>query len=223
MTNIPIERKKPNPPTPDHNPRNTNHGQPIKLTITINIPPRLEDLIVAPIMLYRRLTQGHPFRRIPLTQGKHAIVDPEDYHALTSYKWMAQRGGRTFYANAWSRNPKTRKKKLIAMHRLIINAPEGMLVDHINHNGLDNRKANLRLATHAQNSANARKSKGNQHSKYKGVYPRPDCKKWCARIRHNKKSIHLGYFDTETQAAKAYDRAAKQHHGAFASLNFPEP
>jgi len=100
--------------------------------------------------------------------------------------------------------------------------PEGMVVDHINHDGMDNRKANLRAATHSQNLCHRRKHSGTKSSKYKGVHWHKFNKRWAARITFKKKTINLGYFRNEIDAAKAYDRAARKYHGEFASLNFPE-
>jgi hypothetical protein len=108
------------------------------------------------------------------------------------------------------------------MHREILNPPGHLMVDHINHNGLDNRKANLRLATCAQNSYNRRQGRKNKSSKYTGVSWKQWTKKWAAIICYKKKNIIVGYFENEIQAAKAYDKAAKKYHGEFASLNFME-
>jgi len=94
-----------------------------------------------------------------------------------------------------------------------------VLIDHINHNGLDNRKANLRLATRAQNSRN-RRPVGRGSSKYKGVTYRKSDGVFIADIRAGRKRIYLGCFKSETEAAKAYDAGAKKYHGEFASLNF---
>jgi hypothetical protein len=171
--------------------------------------------------LYRRCRYGYAFRRIKLTQGKYAIVDPEDFERLNKHKWYATRCKNTFYAGrCYSiRN----KKNYIMMHREVIDPPAHLDIDHINHNGLDNREANLRPATRAQNSANKLiiKRKGSS-SKYKGVNWNKRKKNWRVRICINGRRIFLGYFDDEIQAAKAYDKAAKKYHGEFASLNFPE-
>ena len=171
------------------------------------------------MLLYRRLRYGYPFRRIPLTRGKYAILDPSDYYIHARYKWHAVKGSRTFYAVRQLCLGR-RRTKPVNMHRLIINAPEHLYVDHINQNGLDNRKANLRLATRDQNARNVPKRETPTWSKYKGVSFRKPTRKWCATIFANDKNKHLGYFRSETDAAKAYDAAAKKLHGEFASLNF---
>ena len=153
---------------------------------------------------------------IPLTQDKFAIVDAEDYGWLSKYKWHASKDRRNYYAKR--RGP----HGIVTMHRVILNAPAGLVVDHINHNGLDNRKANLRLCTVAQNNRNARPCTGpNKTSKYKGVSFDKNRNRFAASIKHHRKIYFLGRFKNETDAAKAYDKAAKKYFGEFAYLNFP--
>ena len=106
------------------------------------------------------------------------------------------------------------------MHHLVIDIPKGFFADHINHNGLDNRKANLRLATRTQNIWHRKKFKKPSRSQYKGVDWANDMKRWRARIRVNGKRIYIGSFENEIDAAKAYDNAAKKYHREFAVLNF---
>jgi hypothetical protein len=153
-------------------------------------------------------------RQIPLTQGKYAIVDADDYYRLAKFNWYAVPGNRTFYAS------KKMAQTNINMHRLIMDAPKNLVVDHIDHNGLNNRKSNLRICTNAQNACNMRPYRG-VSSKYKGVSWSKKKKKWEAGIKRDQKRYRLGFFETEIEAAKAYDKKASQLHGQFACLNFP--
>jgi hypothetical protein len=193
----------------------------ITFNFSITIPDRLLWPFVASVLLYRRARYGYAFRRIPLTQGKYAIVDPEDYGRLSKYKWHLNTAVYTNYA---CRNIMVGTKKVkIKMHRQILKPPGHLFIDHINHNGLDNRKANLRFATRMQNNCNRIYKKQNSSSRYKGVAWHKHRKKWVARIGINGKRIALGYFDDQVEAAKAYDYAARKYHKEFAVLNFPEP
>ena len=186
--------------------------------IKINIPDRLEKIAVIPLLLYRRLRYGYAFRRIPLTQGKYAIVDNDDYFRLNKYKWHTSRGRSTFYAVRDIRTGKNKQKEII-MHREIMKTDDEFYVDHINGNGLDNRKANLRAATALQNSWNCRKTRRKKSSKYKGVSWLKRQKIWQSRIQANGKMIFLGNFKDEKKAAEVYDQAAQKHHKEFAVLN----
>jgi hypothetical protein len=154
-------------------------------------------------------------RRIPLTRGKFAIVDAKDYAELSKHTWFAEGAQKTYYA------VRKQNGKSIKMHRCILKAPPDFVVDHIDHNGLNNRRSNLRLATFTQNCQNQKRT-ANKTSKYKGVHWHKQQKKWAAAITANKKRKHLGYFEQEEEAAKAYDKAAKKLHADFASLNFPD-
>ena len=153
-------------------------------------------------------------RLIPLTRGQLAIVDAKDYPLLSQYTWFAEGTPKNYYA--------VRKEngKSIKMHRQITNAPDHLVVDHIDHNGLNNRNSNLRNATFTQNCQNQRRL-SHKTSKYKGVHWNKRQKKWAAQIHCNNKKYHLGYFTNETEAALTYDKAARKFHGEFASLNFP--
>ena len=127
-------------------------GGGIKLTFSITIPDRLAWIFLALLLLYRRARYGYAFRRIPLTQGKYAIVDPEDFERLNKHKWHVAKGHNTFYAVRFVGPSKGRIR--IRMHREVIHPPDHLVVDHINHNGLDNRKANCRQHVHRITATN---------------------------------------------------------------------
>lgn len=154
---------------------------------------------------------------IELTQGKRAIVDDEDFEWLNQYRWSAAHTKERWSAVGPIRG-EDGKNKTIAMHRLILNAPNGMFVDHINHDPLDNRRANIRLCTPAENTRNRRPQKNG--SGYKGVRYKKNQNLWEARIRLNGKRRSIGYYATAVRAAIAYDKAAREMHGEFAHTNF---
>ena len=193
-----------------------------KIHIPIFLPDFIFRLHIWLILRYRKLRYGYAFRKIPLTQGKFAIVDPEDYQELSKYNWYAVRSPRGFYAVRTVFTKKARVvRKTVGMHRVILNAPEGKFIDHINHNGLDNRKSNLRICTIQQNIWNMRKQKSNCASKYKGVTWRKDIDKWQARVVCGGKVFSCGHFEDEKAAAAAYDKKAKELFGEFAAPNLP--
>lgn len=158
---------------------------------------------------------------VDLGNGNVAIIDSEDAGRIAQYSWhLAQQPHRPGlqYVAAWAK-PSDKVVK-IRMHRLIIDAPDGVLVDHINGNGLDNRKSNIRTCNHSENQRN-RGPQRNSVSQYKGVSLCRATGRWRCRIQVDGKDIWIGRFDTESEAAHAYDAAARIHHGAFAYLNFP--
>jgi hypothetical protein len=191
------------------------------IRISLDIPVWVERPLIWLLLVYRRLRYGYPFRRIPLTRGKYAIVDPEDYARLAKHKWHLATSPTSSYAARWIRLQSAKKRKRIWMHREIIYIPPGLLCDHINRNGLDNRSANLRPATVSQNLYNSPKRNAKTRSKYKGLEWDKIQRKWKARIHVNHRKIYLGSFANEADAAKAYDKAAREYHRAFAVLNFP--
>ncbi len=139
-------------------------------------------------------------REIPLTQGKVAIVDDEDFAELVKYRWCAIKSYNTYYAVRNS--PRSYgKRHTIRMHAVILNPPQGMIIDHINGNGLDNRRENLRVVTTRQNQQNLHIPKS---SRYPGVIWYKQTKRWQARIKINGRSKHLGYFKDEFEAATVY-------------------
>lgn len=149
---------------------------------------------------------------ISLTRGKVAFADAADMDLLSNYKWSFN--GR--YAQAVDRQ----SGKVVKMHRVIMQPPANLEVDHINGNMLDNRRANLRLATRRQNARNRRLSKDNT-SGYKGAQWHAQLGRWQGRIKVNGKFISLGVFDTAEAAGRAYDDAARTYFGEFAHPNFP--
>ncbi len=160
-------------------------------------------------------------KTIPLTQGKVALVDDEDFDRLSQFKWCVHADYNTYYAvrNAPKLVRKNGKQAVIRMHCQILNVPVGMEVDHSDHNGLNNCRENLRIATHAENLQNQRVQQIRKASQYKGVSWNKYNKKWQSQIRVKGRLTWLGSFDLEIEAAKAYDRAAQQYFGEFACLN----
>jgi hypothetical protein len=192
----------------------------MKLHLTINVPNWLDRICAWPVLFYRRLKYGYTYRRIFLGEGEWTIVEPEDYYRFRDFRWCVSGNGTSYYA---VRNAKTGpfRTKMVSLHRGIMNPPDGLLVDHRNRDSLDNRRVNLRIATQSQNMQNRRK-KPNASSRFIGVCFKKNEYLWVAQIKYKKKRLWLGRFDNEVDAAKAYDRAAKQYHGEFARLNFSE-
>lgn len=157
---------------------------------------------------------------IPLSKGLFALVD-DDVASLVNQKFWT----------AYTNRKKTRRyalfrehpsKKTIFLHNWIMQVPEGKVVDHINGDGLDCRKINMRICLPAENKRNNGKWSSKTSSRFKGVHYAPRYRlKWAAAINFNRKTVHIGRFGTETEAAKAYDVAARNQFGAFARPNFP--
>jgi hypothetical protein len=187
-------------------------------TITIKVPNWLDLIFACPLLAYRLLRYGCAYRKIYLDEGKWTILDPKDYYLFARFKWCIGGDNGNFYAIRGQRIGSD-DFKIVRLHRLIMDAPDGVLVDHINGDGLDNRRANLRLATHSQNQWNKRKME-NTTSRFVGVSFRENRGKWTAYIGVAGKRIWLGNFDSEIEAARVYDEAAKKYRGEFARLNF---
>ncbi len=157
-------------------------------------------------------------KTIELTKGKVALVDDEDYGWLSQYNWSASKGNSgLWYAR---RGGSVNKRKYqVYMHRQIMGCEEKDKIDHVDGNGLNNQRSNLRPATHKQNVSSQKKQTRPTSSRYKGVRWRPAERKWAAAIKHNGKTIYLGLFILEASAAVAYNAAALTLFGEFARLN----
>lgn len=160
---------------------------------------------------------------IELSQGKRAFVDDEDRERLSRCLWHINSGG--YAVRHTSR--RLGKPGVVLMHREIVEyamgepIPEGCEVDHVDLDRLNNRRDNLRLVTRSQNQMNRRSYRGSA-SQYKGVSWHKKYGKWQVRAQANGKSVFLGYFADETEAARVYDAKAQELFGEFARLNFPD-
>ncbi len=191
------------------------------INISIKIPVWLDIIFAWPAVLYRLWKYGYTYRRIYLGEDEWTILDQQDYCRLKHFKWVINGNGTKFYAARFIKIGPG-KAKIMRLHREIMNPPEDLLVDHRNGDSLDNRRANLRLATHSQNTCNSRKPSSETSSRFRGVTFKKHIRKWGARIKYLRKEIYLGVFDSEIDAARAYDKAALEYHKEFARLNFPE-
>jgi hypothetical protein len=158
-------------------------------------------------------------KEIQLTQGKVALVDDEDYEWLNQFTWYAKLSGvETFYAYRSVGCYENYRK--VIMHREILHPPREMSVDHIDGDGLNNQKSNIRVCTKSENMHNRAKNRNNK-SGYKGVCFSKSMKRWITRIVVNGKKIQIGYYDDVLDAARAYDDAAVKYFGKFSRINFP--
>lgn len=174
-------------------------GRAAKKLADINLERKFKDLV-----------QPTDYRLIPLSRGLLTMVDIEDFDRLRLINWHSTASGYAY------------NNKLGYLHRYILNAPASVLVDHINGNTIDNRRSNLRFATDGENSWNSKPKPSK--SMYKGVYflKNRKSKKWLSSIYRDGIAHRIGTFECEEEAARAYDKKAKELFGEFAYLNFPE-
>jgi hypothetical protein len=158
--------------------------------------------------------ESTPFVKINLTMGKVALISPEDADRVAGYSWSMRVSNGKLYAQAYVKGSSATGVRIILLHRLINQTPKGVETDHVNGNGLDNRRGNLRDATPSQNKANSRWRTG--PSGFRGVQKRG--KRWAAWCGLGN---YVGTFDSAESAAIARDEVARQRYGHFARLNFP--
>lgn len=158
-------------------------------------------------------------REIELTRGKYAVVDDEDYERINSHSWAAVPNP---YGGVYAVRKGSKRKgepRTIQMHREILNAPKGSIIDHVNGDGLDNRKSNLRFANTQKNSFNRKKPNLDSTSRYKGVLQRKGSTNWIARIKFNNRHVELGTYGDEAYAASVYNFASRIFFGEFRREN----
>ena len=157
-------------------------------------------------------------KEIKLNNGNVTVVDDEDYEWLNQWKWEYKYDKRCRTAYVERRAYINGKRTTVSMHRIIMGSPKGMQIDHIDHDGCNNQRTNLRICTTAQNQWNARIRQDN-NSGYIGVWYDDRRKKWVAEIKANHKHYRLGNFDKAIDAVRAYNEAALKYHGQFATIN----
>jgi len=158
-------------------------------------------------------------REVPLTQEKVAIVDDADFARVMEHRWCAMRNRSNWYAVRGG-STEDGKRRLLSLHRFLLEAGPDQEVDHRNGNGLDCRRTNLRLCTRGQNARNSRRPRDNTTG-YKGVALIKKTGRYVAQISVERRHFYLGVFDSAEEAARSYDEAARRLHGEFARVNCP--
>jgi hypothetical protein len=164
------------------------------------------------ILLYKALKTGRYLKDSDYLVIGKTIVDDEDFEIFNKYRWFISEDG--YVRHIFN----TKTKILVSyLHRKIMNCPKGKMVDHINHDKLDNRKENLRIVSNSENQMNQKVRKSS--SKYKGVYWNNHCKNWISQLKCKNKLFYLGIFNSEVEAAKVYNEKDKELFGKYAKLN----
>lgn len=161
-----------------------------------------------------------PIVHVPLTQGKVALIDEEDAERVLAFKWCAEFSGENSVSSRWYARHFFKNGQNIRLHRFVVNASPGTMVDHKNGDGLDCRRSNLRQCVKANNSQNC-VLRVNNTSGFKGVTFDKRRNHWYARIKVDGKEIHFRSTNTAEESALIYDEAARIYYGEFARLNFP--
>lgn len=159
-------------------------------------------------------------KAISLTQGKSTIVDDDAPAWIFDVKWYAQRARHNFYA-VREMLCIDGKRRAIRLHRIIVRAPQGLEVDHIDGDGLNNLRANLRICNNIENQHGYQRKPANTSSEFRGVCWHKATGKWLAQIQHNCHRLHIGLFDDEVEAARAFDTKARELGWPESGLNFP--
>ena len=153
-------------------------------------------------------------KEINLTQGKIALVDDADYELAKTHKWCARKSRNLYYASAKISG------KNVSLHAFLLASPKNSEIDHVDGNGLNNQRLNLRICSHMENMANQKQHRDSK-SPYKGISRAQHCDRWAAQLFFQGRKLYLGLFKDPIDAAKAYDAKAKELFGSFARLNFP--
>jgi len=174
-----------------------------------------------PVILAGYLTKlaGNGFWAIKIRNSGYTLIDSEDYPKIKNFNWRLGTRGYIMFAKRIN----SKKMKNTYLHHFLLDIPNDIMIDHINHNILDNRKCNLRVVTKTQNGQNKSKAK-NSNSYYLGVHKKGEyarCKDWIVQVKVNNKTSLVGSFDNERHAAMARDIAVKDLYGEYANLNFP--